>query len=191
MGKLDELYIYNSVDDLDKILALSPTNQGSLILKSMKQQCMTKDTIMHVFSYENVFSKDVLFALDSKYKSEDGSRFKKILLFDNRIEKIQLVKDNIKQEKSSETQEETKEKDISKEDREQDIFEKEEQLIAQDQKMTFTVNRTLIQERLEDSYFVRIPRTKGKYYMQTGRLNPCLTKVFRRGFSCLKPKVWS
>ncbi len=171
MGKLDELYIYNSVDDLDKILALSPTNQGSLILKSMKQQCMTKDTIMHVFSYENVFSKDVLFALDSKYKSEDGSRFKKILLFDNRIEKIQLVKDNIKQEKSPETQEETKEEDISKEDREQDIFEKEEQLIAQDQKMTFTVNRTLIQERLEDSYFVRIPRTKGKYYMHIPKTN--------------------
>lgn len=167
LGEVDELYIYNNVDDLDKILNLSNTNQGSLILKSMKQQCMMRDTIMHVFSFDNVFDKEMLFAIDSQYKSADGQRYKKILLFDNRIEKIQITKENLKQEqsKTKEAPLDTKENKEIEEPKEEIQEKTSETRQLADKEMVFTINYKLISRQTNDNYFVRIPGTRARYYM--------------------------
>lgn len=160
MGEVDELYIYNNVSDLDKILDVSKSQKGSNILRAMKQQCLLRDNIMHVFSFENVFDKNMMFAIDSKFKSEDGTRFKKILLFDNRIEKIKITKSNLKHDK-------VKENEISKNRQLEKSNDKTEKQNNRTENKSFTIslNRSLIMKEDDNQFFVRIPNTKGKYYM--------------------------
>lgn len=156
MGNVDELYIYNSISDLDRIIGLSDYKKCEVILKSMKQQCMMRDTIMHVFSFENIFDKDMLPFVDSKFKSKDGQRYKKILLFDNRIEKIQITKNTVKKELPHE----------NVVDREKEI---ESVKLPQHEEKSktyhFTINRVLIKKTYNDKYFVRVPGTEGTKFM--------------------------
>lgn len=159
---IEELYIFDRTDAIRKIIGLEEFNspQIEMLTESMARLSVAQGKGAYIFDYGSVFDKKMFVALDAKYKTDDGSGFKKILLFDNQGSKLDLKKENIKTGKTKETPQQeqkqaeniTTQKEITK-------------------SIRFTVYKSLVIDERNDYFFVRIPNTQAKKYMYLNKNN--------------------
>lgn len=167
LEEVEELYIVNDVSDLDGILDLKTEKHELTMLKErLKHQMMLNPNKMMYFKYGNIFREEDKYAIADKYKSENGE-YKTFLLYNNLSKSISLTKENVRKEaeipSSGEEQEIEKDensKELINEDKGNKTF---EETVPKD--FLFSANHMLVKTENADSYFVRIPNTKGKYHM--------------------------
>lgn len=162
LNHVEEIYVINSIKDLEKILPSEPLLSSEIKDVYIKQ--LREHHKMQFFSYETIFPMEFLNSIDSKYKTADGTRYKTIMLVDNLNKEIKISKENIvnvQEQKDNEIDVELEE--IAKQT--------EGELVPpSNSKNTnryyFTINMEILEkEEKADSYLVRIPNTQGKYYM--------------------------
>ena len=159
--KVDEIYILNNINDYDAIVGLQEYPQSQALVEGLKGRFFMKEE-MHYFSYENVFPKEMLFAVDSKFKNADGTGYKEILIFDNKSDILKLTKENVVKPENKEEKE--PEKTVLEEQK--SVVEKTKDAPAEPQKIReITIHKSLIAKETDTSYFVRIPNTGAKKYM--------------------------
>lgn len=158
---VNEIYILNNINDYDAIVGIQDNPQSQALVEGLKGRFFMKEE-MHYFSYENVFPKEMLFAVDPKFKNADGTGYKEILIFDNKNDILKLTKENVVKPEIKEEKE--PEKPILEEQK--SVVENSKSVNTSKQKTrTFTVHRSLIVKETERSYFVRIPNTGATKYM--------------------------
>ena len=153
LEEVEELYIINSIEDLDGILNYD-NNTLHIIKDSLKDRMFLNKDKMEFFKYGNLFPSINKEFIDDKFKGSTGN-FKTILFYNNLDNKLNIDKTNVISEKELKKIEESKTK-------EQSIL--KETIIKQDYE--FSINKMLLVETKETDthYFVRIPFTGAKEY---------------------------
>lgn len=153
LEEVEELYIINSIEDLDGILNYD-NNTLHIIKDSLKDRMFLNKDKMEFFKYGNLFPSINKEFIDDKFKGSTGN-FKTILFYNNLDNKLNIDKTNVISEKELKKIEESKTK-------EQTIL--KETIIKQDYE--FSINKMLLVEDKETDthYFVRIPFTGAKEY---------------------------
>lgn len=153
LEEVEELYIINSIEDLDGILNYD-NNTLRIIKDSLKDRMFLNKDKMEFFKYGNLFPSINKEFIDDKFKGSTGN-FKTILFYNNLDNKLNIDKTNVISEKELKKIEDSKSKEqiISK-----------ETIIKQDYE--FSVNKMLLVDAKETDthYFVRIPFTGAKEY---------------------------
>jgi len=147
LEEVEELYIVNSMDDIDGILPFQ-NKTAEIFRDNIKEFMFLNRGKMSFFKYGNLLSKEEKeFVLDS-FKGKNGN-YKTILLYNNLDNALSLDKNNI-----TPVIEETKE--ISSLDIEED----------KTTEYRFSINKMLLVKEFETEthYFVRIPATEAKEY---------------------------
>lgn len=153
LEEVEELYIINSIEDLDGILNYD-NNTLHIIKDSLKDRMFLNKDKMEFFKYGNLFPSINKEFIDDKFKGSTGN-FKTILFYNNLDNKLNIDKTNVISKKELKKIEDSKSKEqsISK-----------ETIIKQDYE--FSINKMLLVEEKETDthYFVRIPFTGAKEY---------------------------
>lgn len=153
LEEVEELYIINSIEDLDGILNYD-NNTLHIIKDSLKDRMFLNKDKMEFFKYGNLFPSINKEFIDDKFKGSTGN-FKTILFYNNLDNKLNIDKTNVISEKELKKIKDSKSKEqrISK-----------ETIIKQDYE--FSINKMLLVEEKETDthYFVRIPFTGAKEY---------------------------
>lgn len=153
LEEVEELYIINSIEDLDGILNYD-NNTLRIIKDSLKDRMFLNKNKMEFFKYGNLFPSINKEFIDDKFKGSTGN-FKTILFYNNLDNKLNIDKTNVISEKELKKIEDlkSKEQNISK-----------ETIIKQDYE--FSINKMLLVDAKETDthYFVRIPFTGAKEY---------------------------
>lgn len=153
LEEVEELYIINSIEDLDGILNYD-NNTLRIIKDSLKDRMFLNKNKMEFFKYGNLFPSINKEFIDDKFKGSTGN-FKTILFYNNLDNKLNIDKTNVISEKELKKIEDSKSK-------EQNIS--KETIIKQDYE--FSINKMLLVDAKETDthYFVRIPFTGAKEY---------------------------
>lgn len=152
LEEVEELYIVNSIDDIDGILSYN--NSTLDILKdNIKDRMLINNGKMDFFKFGSLFLNVDKEFIDSRFKGKTGN-YKTILFYNNLDNTLLLDKNNVISEKNV-TEEKVAKKEIVKEPSKE---------IEQD--YIFSVNQVLLVPELETDthYFVRIPNTEAKEY---------------------------
>jgi len=162
LEEVEELYIINSIEDLDGILNYD-NNTLHIIKDSLKDRMFLNKDKMEFFKYGNLFPSINKEFIDNRFKGSTGN-FKTILFYNNLDNKLNIDKTNVITEKELKKIEESKTKEIDK---------TKESIIKQDYE--FSINKMLLVESKETDthYFVRIPFTGAKEYFYIAK-NECL-----------------
>lgn len=152
LEEVEELYIINSIDDIDGILNYDAGNTLKMLKESLKDRMFLNKDKMDFFKFGNLFPNINKDFIDNSFKGSTGN-FKTILFYNNLDNKLNIDKSNIFTSKEEIKENKTNEKDnsISKE-------------IPRD--YDFSINKILLVPDMESSthYFVRIPNTEAKQY---------------------------
>lgn len=162
LEEVEELYIINSIDDLDGILNYD-NNTLNMIKDNLKNRMFLNKDKMEFFKYGNLFPSINKEFIDDKFKGSTGN-FKTILFYNNLDNKLNIDKSNVVSEKELKKTEESKSKEMDK---------TKESFIKRDYE--FSVNKMLLIDSKETDthYFVRIPFTSAKEYFYIPK-NECL-----------------
>lgn len=172
---VNEIYILNNINDYDAIVGIQDNPQSQALVEGLKGRFFMKEE-MHYFSYENVFPKEMLFAVDPKFKNADGTGYKEILIFDNKNDILKLTKENVVKPEIKETlkgdklmnywEDKTKKKkELSSQKQET----AEPKIEKKGETKAFTIHRSLLYKETDHAYFVRIPNTGAKKYMYVSK----------------------
>ena len=153
LEEVEELYIINSIEDLDGILNYD-NNTLHIIKDSLKDRMFLNKDKMEFFKYGNLFPSINKEFIDDKFKGSTGN-FKTILFYNNLDNKLNIDKTNVITEKEAKKIQNSKVKKLDK---------TKETIIKQDYE--FSINKMLLVESKETDthYFVRIPFTSAKEY---------------------------
>ncbi len=153
LEEVEELYIINSIEDLDGILNYD-NNTLHIIKDSLKDRMFLNKDKMEFFKYGNLFPSINKEFIDDKFKGSTGN-FKTILFYNNLDNKLNIDKTNVITEKEAKKIEDSKVKELDRTN---------ETIIKQDYE--FSINKMLLVESKETDthYFVRIPFTSAKEY---------------------------
>ena len=162
LEEVEELYIINSIDDLDGILNYD-NNTLNMIKDNLKNRMFLNKDKMEFFKYGNLFPSINKEFIDDKFKGSTGN-FKTILFYNNLDNKLNIDKSNVVSEKELKKTEESKSKEMDKTN---------ESIIKSDYE--FSINKMLLVDSKETDthYFVRIPFTSAKEYFYIPK-NECL-----------------
>ena len=162
LEEVEELYIINSIDDLDGILNYD-NNTLNMIKDNLKNRMFLNKDKMEFFKYGNLFPSINKEFIDDKFKGSTGN-FKTILFYNNLDNKLNIDKSNVVSEKELKKTEESKSKEMDK---------TKESFIKRDYE--FSINKMLLIDSKETDthYFVRIPFTSAKEYFYIPK-NECL-----------------
>lgn len=166
--KVDEIYILNNINDYDAIVGLQEYPQSQALIEGLKGRFFMEEE-MHYFSYGNIFPKEMLFAVDSKFKNAEGTGYKEILIFDNKSDILKLTKDNVVKPDALIGEEKEPEKPVLEEQK--SVSENTQKTSVEQKIREFTIHRSLIEKETDKSYFVRIPNTSAKKYMYLSKKN--------------------
>ena len=153
LEEVEELYIINSIEDLDGILNYD-NNTLHIIKDSLKDRMFLNKDKMEFFKYGNLFPSINKEFIDNKFKGSTGN-FKTILFYNNLDNKLNIDKTNVITKKEAKKIEDSKVKELDRTN---------ETIIKQDYE--FSINKMLLVESKETDthYFVRIPFTSAKEY---------------------------
>ena len=153
LEEVEELYIINSIEDLDGILNYD-NNTLHIIKDSLKDRMFLNKDKMEFFKYGNLFPSINKEFIDDKFKGSTGN-FKTILFYNNLDNKLNIDKTNVITEKEAKKIQNSKVKELDRTN---------ETIIKQDYE--FSINKMLLVESKETDthYFVRIPFTSAKEY---------------------------
>lgn len=153
LEEVEELYIINSIEDLDGILNYD-NNTLHIIKDSLKDRMFLNKDKMEFFKYGNLFPSINKEFIDDKFKGSTGN-FKTILFYNNLDNKLNIDKSNVITEKEAKKIQNSKVKELDRTN---------ETIIKQDYE--FSINKMLLVESKETDthYFVRIPFTSAKEY---------------------------
>ncbi len=153
LEEVEELYIINSIEDLDGILNYD-NNTLHIIKDSLKDRMFLNKDKMEFFKYGNLFPSINKEFIDDKFKGSTGN-FKTILFYNNLDNKLNIDKTNVITEKEAKKIQNSKVKELDR---------TKETIIKQDYE--FSINKMLLVESKETDthYFVRIPFTSAKEY---------------------------
>lgn len=153
LEEVEELYIINSIEDLDGILNYD-NNTLHIIKDSLKDRMFLNKDKMEFFKYGNLFPSINKEFIDDKFKGSTGN-FKTILFYNNLDNKLNIDKTNVITEKEAKKFQNSKVKELDR---------TKETIIKQDYE--FSINKMLLVESKETDthYFVRIPFTSAKEY---------------------------
>lgn len=162
LEEVEELYIINSIDDLDGILNYD-NNTLNMIKDNLKNRMFLNKDKMEFFKYGNLFPSINKEFIDDKFKGSTGN-FKTILFYNNLDNKLNIDKSNVVSEKELKKTEESKSKEMDK---------TKKSFIKRDYE--FSINKMLLIDSKETDthYFVRIPFTSAKEYFYIPK-NECL-----------------
>lgn len=150
LEEVEELYIINSVDDIDGILSYNNSTL-ELLKDNIKDRMVLNQGKMDFFKFGNVFPESEREFIDNKFKGQTGN-YKTILFYNNLDNTLNLSKDNV----------------ISNEEKEfrEPVKENTKETIEKTNDYAFSVNQVLLVPELETDthYFVRIPYTEAKEY---------------------------
>ena len=147
LEEVEELYIVNSIDDIDGILSISH-NSMKIFRDNIKDRMFLNSGKMDFFKYGNLFHNINKEFIDNSFKGKSGD-FKTILFYNNLDNSLDLSKNNV----------------MSKDEIEE--IEHEEQTIKELEKdYLFSINHILLvpTKETDTHYFVRIPGTKATEY---------------------------
>lgn len=151
LEEVEELYIVNSLEDIDGILSYQ--NKSLDILKeNIKERLFLNANKMEFFKFGSIFQNVNKDFIDDKFKGRTGN-FKTILFYNNLDNKLDLNKESIV----------NNDEIINKEP----IISREEKESEKQVDFVFSINQVLLVPSLETDthYFVRIPNTEAKEYM--------------------------
>ena len=153
LEEVEELYIINSIEDLDGILNYD-NNTLHIIKDSLKDRMFLNKDKMEFFKYGNLFPSINKEFIDDKFKGSTGN-FKTVLFYNNLDNKLNIDKSNVITEKEAKKIQNSKVKELDRTN---------ETIIKQDYE--FSINKMLLVESKETDthYFVRIPFTSAKEY---------------------------
>ncbi|MBQ2873597.1 MAG: toprim domain-containing protein [Bacilli bacterium] len=153
LEEVEELYIINSIEDLDGILNYD-NNTLHIIKDSLKDRMFLNKDKMEFFKYGNLFPSINKEFIDDKFKGSTGN-FKTVLFYNNLDNKLNIDKSNVITEKEAKKIQNSKVKEFDRTN---------ETIIKQDYE--FSINKMLLVESKETDthYFVRIPFTSAKEY---------------------------
>ena len=145
LEEVEDLYIVNSVEDLEGILPYE-SKAMDMLKENLKDNMHFHPNKMAFFKYGNLFPNINKDFIDAKFKGKTGN-YKTILLFNNINNILDLKKENLTPAITS--VESDKELDPTK-----------------DKEYRFSVNKILLVDKLETDthYFVRVPYTGAKEY---------------------------
>ena len=145
LEEVEDLYIVNSVEDLEGILPYE-SKAMDMLKENLKDNMHFHPNKMAFFKFGNLFPNINKDFIDAKFKGKTGN-FKTILLFNNINNILDLKKENLTPTITS--IEPDKELDSTK-----------------DKEYRFSVNKILLVDKLETDthYFVRVPYTGAKEY---------------------------
>ena len=112
LEEVEELYIINSIDDLDGILNYD-NNTLNMIKDNLKNRMFLNKDKMEFFKYGNLFPSINKEFIDDKFKGSTGN-FKTILFYNNLDNKLNIDKSNVVSEKELKKTEESKSKEMDK-----------------------------------------------------------------------------
>ena len=147
LEEVEELYIVNSMDDIDGILPFQ-NKTAEIFRDNIKEFMFLNRGKMSFFKYGNLLSKEEKeFVLDS-FKGKNGN-YKTILLYNNLDNALSLDKNNITP--------------VIEESKEPSPLDIEEDKTTE---YRFSINKMLLVREFETEthYFVRIPATEAKKY---------------------------
>lgn len=152
LEEVEELYIINSIDDIDGILSYD-NKTLKLLKENIKERLFLNKDKMDFFKFGSLFSSINKDFIDDRFKGQTGN-FKTILFYNNLDNNLVLDKKNI-----------IKNDDVEREQTNRTISIDNNKEIQQD--FFFSVNKVLIDESHETDthYFIRIPNTDAKEYM--------------------------
>ena len=147
LEEVEELYIINSIDDIDGILSYNSSTL-ELLKDHIKDKMVINDGNMGFFKFGNLFLDADKDFIDNRFKGKTGN-YKTILFYNNLDNALNLTKDNVISNDKSELEQVLKEEQPTNEINEH----------QQDYK--FSINKVLLVPELETEthYFVRIPYT--------------------------------
>lgn len=152
LEEVEELYIINSIDDIDGILSYNSSTLD-LLRNNIKDKMIINEGNMGFFKFGNLFLDADKDFIDNSFKGKTGN-YKTILFYNNLDNSLNLDKNNVISKEETEREEEPiKESSIT-----------QVKEVQQDYK--FSINRVLLVPELETEthYFVRIPYTSAKEY---------------------------
>ncbi len=158
---VDELYILNDINDYDAIVGIQDYPQSQALVEGLKGRFFMKEE-MHFFSYSNVFPKEMLFAVDPKFKNVSGTGYKEILIFDNKSDILKLTQENVIK---PQIKPEKEQKEPVLQEQKSAVENSKSVNASKQETRTFTVHHSLIVNETDRSYFVRIPNTGATKYM--------------------------
>lgn len=176
LNHVEEIYVINSIKDLENILPQAPLLSNDIKDVYIKQ--LREHHKMQFFKYATIFPKEFLSSIDGRYKTEDGLNYKTIMLVDNLNHDIKISEENL-----IKVEEATKDKEMAIEENEialelDEIVKQSNGKLVPPQnpknsnRYYFTINMELLKrEDREDKYVVRIPNTQGRYYMDIEKSN--------------------
>ena len=150
LEEVEELYIINSLDDIDGILSYK--NKSLDILKeNIKERLFLNKNKMDFFKFGSLFLNVDKDFIDEKFKGKTGN-FKTILFYNNLDNNLTLDKSNIVTNNEKSKEETIVTKEIMETEKQEDYL--------------FSINQVLLIPSLETEthYFVRIPNTEAKEY---------------------------
>lgn len=147
LEEVEDLYIVNSVEDLDGILPYE-SKAMNMLRENLKDNMHFHQNKMSFFKYGNLFPNINKDFIDSRFKGKTGN-YKTILLYNNLNNNLELTKGNLTPTITSIEQSEEKDLEQSK-----------------NKEYRFSVNKVLLVNELETdtNYFVRVPYTGAKEY---------------------------
>lgn len=170
LESVEDLYIVNSVEDLDGILNLGNNKEMEMLKDRIKFQMSIYPEKMMYFKYGNVFREEDKYAISDNYKDSSGE-YKTLLLYNNFDNKLDLKKSHVvKEEMNKEVIEKSKlinelHKEISQEKAKEGLQEYvTDEVEVKPDTFRFSIHKSIIKGEDDKNYFVRIPRTKMKSY---------------------------
>ena len=154
LEEVEELYIVNSLDDIDGILNYDAGNTLKMLKESLKDRMFLNKEKMDFFKFGSLFSNINKDFIDDKFKGQTGN-FKTILFYNNLDNKLNIDKSNVISDKEIKKTEERNHTEINK-----------EKIQELHQDYEFSINKMLLVSEQESAthYFVRIPGTEAKEY---------------------------
>ena len=153
LEEVEELYIINSLDDIDGILDYNSSTL-EVLKDNLKDRMFLNKDKMDFFKFGSLFLKENKDFIDNKFKGRTGN-FKTILFYNNLNNNLNVEKNNVISDK-----EVIDIKEFHPIKRNNTI----EKVINRD--YDYSINKVLIVPEFErdDAYFIRIPGTAAKEY---------------------------
>ena len=153
LEEVEELYIINSIDDIDGILSYK-TNTLEILKDNIKDRMTINKGKMDFFKFGSIFFDSEKEFIDNKFKGRTGN-YKTILFYNNLDNTLKLEKENVVLDN---------EQEIPKESIEKDNIANTNTLKKD---YDISINKVLLVPELETDthYFVRIPFTDAKEYL--------------------------
>lgn len=166
LEEVEELYIINSIDDIDGILNYKNSTLD-LFKDNLKDRMFLNQDKMDFFKFGSLFPSINKDFIDDKFKGATGN-FKTILLYNNLDNRLNINKDNLVQKDAHEINEE---RVVNEEPAIKHETEIKNQIYNND--YYFSINKMLLVPSLETGthFFVRIPGTEAKEYFYLPKEN--------------------